>query len=481
LKFLKLTLLLSLTLNINLYSQELWNTEYENAYKEVLKLNFTTSDSILSSVQNKNLPTEAYIKANNFFINAMLNNYTDDILKNDSLSYYLNIVNSSKSSSPWINYYQVEMLTMKSLINARLNNKMTSAYSIFKASKITKSTLKEFPDFYPIKILHGFQLCTFSQIPDNYKSISSFFGIKGDYNQGINEISSSVDSIDISIIKDKSKFIEIFSKKEFGKIDSVRISSSIENYKQYPVMIYYNSYLLYKDAKIKEATKLLIENETVWQNKMNYLNYFTGKLLAFSINYKAEDYFTKFLENTHTDNFKQSTYRYLAYLELLRNSKYQYNKYKTLITSDNFESQSESDKSAFNEVTNITQPILIKAQLLFDGGYYREAKNTILSNPINEICKTQSDSIIYYYRLGSIHYKLNEFDLAIQNFEKCTEFNFNNKFHYQANAYLHLGEIYLRLENEEKSVQNLNMCLDLDDFPYSYSIHSKAEKLLEEQ
>ena len=467
-------------LNTNLYSQEIWNNKYEKAYEEVLKLNFDISDSILFSVDYKIEATEAYIKSSNYFINVMLNNYSNDILKNDSISFYLEIVNSSELDSPWINYFQVEMLTMKSLINVRLKNKMSSAYGIYKASKLAKSTLKTYPDFAPIKTLHGFQQCTFSQIPDNYKSIASFFGIEGNYNQGIKEITNSLEDIDAGIIKNKSKFIEVFAKKEFGKIDSVRISSSIENYKQYPVMIYYESYLLYKDANIAGAKKLLIDNEAVWQNKMNYLNYFTGKLLAFSINYTAEKYFIQFLENTKTDNFKQSTYRYLAYLELLRNSRIQYKKYVDLINANNFTSQSESDKSAINEVTYITQPVLIKAQLLFDGGFHTKAKELLLSYPKTRICHSESDFIIYFYRLGSIHYKLNETELAIGKFEKCSTFNFNNNFHYQANAYLHLGELYLANGDKSSSKQNLKKCLDLNGFPYAYSIHGQAKKILKE-
>ncbi len=478
-KYLKLATLLVLTLNTNLYSQEIWNSKYEQAYEEVLKLNFSTSNSILSNSTEKFEATEAYIKSSNYFINVMLNNYNDDVLENDSISYYLDIVNSSDIDSPWINYFQVEMLTMSSLINVRLDNKMASAYNIYKASKITKSTIKKYSGFAPMKTLHGFQLCTFSQIPDNYKSIASLFGIEGNYQQGITEIENSIENIGVGIIKDKSKFISVFSKKEFGKIDSIRISSSINSYKLYPVMIYYEAYLLYKDAKISETKNLLADTENTWQNKFNYLNYFAGKMLIFSIDYSAKKYFYKFLENTKTDNFKQSTYRYLAYLELLESNTEKYNKFVETIKSNDFTFQSESDKSAINEVSSITNPKLIKSQLLFDGGYYSIAREELLSSPKTEICHSESDFIIYYYRLGSIRYKLNETDLAIDNFEKCTKFNFNNKFHYQANAYLHLGELYLTLGDKEKSKQNLYKCLELNGFPYSYGIHGKAKKVLE--
>jgi len=465
-------------LNANLHSQEIWNSKYERAYKEVLQLNFTTSNSLLSSVDNKIDATEAYIKCSNYFINVMVNNYNNHQLKNDSISFYLEIVNSSKIESPWIKYFQVEMLTMNSLINYRLDNKISSALNIYKANKITKYTINKYPHFTPIKTLHGLQLCSFSQIPDNYKSIASFFGIEGDYKQGIKEIENSISKIEINIIKEKSNFIRVFSKKEFGKINDIRISTTIKDYRLYPIMIYYEAYLLYKNNKVPNAIKLLTENEHAWKNKFNYLNYFTGKMLAFSIDDSAKKYFYEFLKKSNTDEFKQSSYRYLAYLEFLDQNNIEYNKLVNIIKNSDFSSQSESDKSAYNEVANITQYELIKTQLLFDGGYFMEAKKALLSKPKLEICQTQNDFIIYYYRLGSIYYKLNETNLAIDNFEKCTKFNFNNKFHYQANAFLHLGEIYKVLGEKEKSKQNLNKCLKLNNFPYSNSIHSKAKTLL---
>ena len=478
-KHLKLILLIVTVLNSNLYSQEIWNRGYEQAYEEILKLNFGKSDSILKSINVNNTATEAYISSSKYFINVMLNNYNNDDLKNDSISYYLGIVYSSEINSPWIEYFKVELLTMKSLINIRLDNKVAGAYSIYKATKITRSTLNEYPNFAPIKTLNGFQQCTFSQIPDSFKSLASFFGIEGDYDKGISEISESISNIKIDVIRNKSKFIHVFSQKEFGKQNDVRISNSIKNYNQYPVMIYYEGYLLYKDDKISEAKKLLLENESTWQGKMNYLNYFTGKMLAFSIDYSAEKYFILFLDQSKTDNFKQSSYRYLAYMELLKGNMTKYNEYVIKVKTNSYTSQSESDKSAYNAISLITQPTLIKTQLLFDGGNYSEAKKVILKHPKTSICHSENDFITYYYRLGSISMKLGDKKIAIDNFEYCTKFNFNNKFHYQANAYLHLGELYLSEGNKTKTKLNLEKCLDQKDFPYSYSIHGKAKKMLE--
>jgi tetratricopeptide (TPR) repeat protein len=471
-------LFLLLLFSTKLISQNVWSNEYAQAYEEVLKLNFEKSDSILKSIKTKNKATEAYIKASSFFINVLLSNYEDYVLKNDSISHYLDIVNSANHNTAWIYYFEIEMLTMKSLINAKLNNKMSSAFNIYKASKLTKSSIDKYPDFSPIKTLHGFQLCTFSKIPDNYKTIASFFGIEGNYQDGIAEISESISNTTNSIIKNKSKFIYIFSQKEFGNKNNVSISTTIKNYTEYPVMIYYEAYLLYKNNNIEKAKEILLNNEKVWQNKMNYLNYFTGKLLAFSIDNSAKKYFSLFLSHTKTNTFKISTFRYLAYLELIEGDTTTYNSLITKIKQNNNNTHSDTDKSALNEIINNQKVTLIKTQLLYDGGNYKKAKETLLSKPKNEICNSENDFIIYYYRLGCIYLKLNNTERAINNFKHCTAFSFNNNFHYQANAFLHLGEIYILEDEIEKAKINLENCIKLKDFPYSYSIHNRAFFLL---
>ena len=477
LNYLKLIIIFVLLNNIT-YSQELWNKSYETAYHEVLKLNFQKSDSILSSVKPKINSTEAYIKSQKYFINVMLNNYEIESINSDSLSAYLDIINSSKNNSAWNSYFNAEILMMKSLVNAKLNNNVASAYNLYKASKLTKSTLKKYPNFGPIKTLHGFQLCAFSKIPESYTSIASFFGIDGDYDKGISEIKNSLKNSEIDFVKNKTKFIYIFAQKEFGNIDIVRISSEIENYKSSPILIYYEAYLLYKNMELNKAIDLLLENESDWNSKMNYLNYFTGKLLSYKLNDEAEIYFSKFILNTKTDDFKKSSYRYLAYLSLIKNDSVKYNYYKKLINSNKTKPTTESDKSAINEINSLNNIILIKSQLLYDGENYQNAEILLLSIDKKQICKTTNDYITYYYRLGSINQKLNKTSLAIINFEHCVTFTFNNKLHYQANAYLKLGELYVSINDIEKAKSSLEKCINLSNFPYSYSIHLKAKSLL---
>ncbi|MEN8138818.1 MAG: tetratricopeptide repeat protein [Bacteroidota bacterium] len=470
-------------ISLSANAQNLWNPAYKQAYNESLSLNFSKSDSILSAQKNKITPTEAYIRAQSHFTKIMLNDFEKDEIQADSLSYFLEKINLSPLKSVWLDFYRVEILMMKSLVNAKIGHNMNSVLNIYKAAKLTNSIIEIHPDFSPIHTLNGLQLCTFSQIPDNYKSFAAFFGLEGNYKKGIKEIERSIrqnkDS-SYDFMKDKEKFIYVFAIKEFGDVNSVRISDEIKNYHKNPILLYYESYLLYKDSKIEEARDLLIQNEILWKNKFNYLNYFTGKLLTFEIDNRAKKYLFEFIENAKTDDFKKSGYRYLSYLELIKGNtqKYRHYKYKTLDKKIN--SISETDKSAENEVLFLDNPTLVKAQLIYDGGNYNEAKKTLLSKNREHICKNSNDYIIYYYRLAGIYYKLNDYNKAIENYKRCTAFQFNNKLHYQANAYLKLGELYLIKNNIKKSRVALEKCLELADFPYSYSIHSKAKKLLTE-
>jgi len=475
-----LILILFFSASYKSIAQTEWNTNYKLAYEELLKFNFQKSDSILNAQKTKIKSTNAYIKSQAYFIKVMLNMYPENNTIEDSISFYINIIDSEKKTSAWLSYYKAEMLTMKSLVNAKQSNSIKSAFDIYKSHSLIKKAIKTYPNFYPLKTLHGFQLCAFSKIPNNYKTFASFFGLEGNYKAGITKIESSIsnNNPDYYFLKNKNIFLTIFSKKEFGNINNINVSSKIDNYTSYPIMLYYEAYLLYKNYNSNNAKLLLIDNEKKWKGKMNYLNYFMGKLMSFDLEYSAINYFKTFLQNSKTNDFKISTYRYLAYLELLENNTKSYTKHIHYIKNNSFNSSSESDKAAFNEISILNNPTLIKSQLLYDGANYIKAKKILLNTKKKEICKSENDFIIYYYRLGSIYFKLDKPNLATQNFKNCTAFKFNNLLHYQANAYLHLGELYIQKNDNLNAKKYLEKCLEQKDFPYSYSIHYKAKLLL---
>lgn len=461
----------------------MWTPAYKSAFKESLTMNYSKSDSILENQSEVIASTEYYIKSINYLIKLFLTETNKSNSTTDSLSYYYNKIDDSDIDTPWNKYYNIEILMMQSLLNAKLGNNIKSAYDTYKAVKKTKSFLEDYPNFHPTYALYGLQLCTFSKIPNNLKGLSSLLGLNGDYDNGIKQIEKSIEKCntdEFDFLRDKEKFFHIFASKEFGEVDSIRISDEINDYDENPILIYYQAYLMSGDSEIEGAIQFLLDSENKWKHRLNYLNYFLGKLLTYEIDDRAPLYINKFIDNSATSLYKKAAYLNLGYLALINNNVEEYERYKALILKENEgEILTPSDKASISKAKNLTNPTLIKSDLLFSAGKYDEALNTISSKDRNELCKDIFDNIFYYYRLASIYKKLEKDDLAILNFKRCISFKTQTEFHYQPNSYVLLGEIYIKQKDFDKAEEALEKCLDIKDFPYSYSIHNRAKFLLE--
>jgi tetratricopeptide (TPR) repeat protein len=120
--------------------------------------------------------------------------------------------------------------------------------------------------------------------------------------------------------------------------------------------------------------------------------------------------------------------------------------------------------------------ILLKARLLFDGGYYNKAKNLLLTD-INGF--KDDDIIERYYRLGRIAQKSGDIDEAKLYLKKTIETGKNSTRYFAGNAALQLGIIYEKENNFEKAKHYYNICRTLDFDEYETSIKEKAKQGLE--
>ena len=142
--------------------------------------------------------------------------------------------------------------------------------------------------------------------------------------------------------------------------------------------------------------------------------------------------------------------------------------------------QVDGDKNAqkeyaeFKETGQIPNRSLLQARLLFDGGYYKEAKNSLLKNK-QELSKSPPLELEYYYRLGRINHRLDNFALALFNYQTTVAKGLNSKEYYGCNSALQMGLIYEELQDFPKARKYFNKCLTIKPTNYQTSIHLKAE------
>ena len=131
---------------------------------------------------------------------------------------------------------------------------------------------------------------------------------------------------------------------------------------------------------------------------------------------------------------------------------------------------------AEKEIGFLTPPdvILLKARLLSDGNYTKEAQELLLKYSIDDFVMPK-DRVEYQYRLGRIYQKENKNEIAIEYYIKTMDINSKVEAYFAANACYLIGNIYEKQNEETKALKYYEKCLIMNGFEYENSIKQKAK------
>jgi tetratricopeptide (TPR) repeat protein len=139
-------------------------------------------------------------------------------------------------------------------------------------------------------------------------------------------------------------------------------------------------------------------------------------------------------------------------------------------------SSGEEDKQALREATSNQLPnvALLRARLLFDGGYYDRALHELLDRNLKKIIQSSKDIPEYHYRLGRIYQEKGEDEKALSYFDKAIGEGKRLPYYLAANAALQSGLIYEEKKDLANAEKYFRLCLEMDYPDYKTSIDLKA-------
>lgn len=138
--------------------------------------------------------------------------------------------------------------------------------------------------------------------------------------------------------------------------------------------------------------------------------------------------------------------------------------------------RSEPDKAALREARSGEMPDvrLLKARLLFDGGYYRRAYE-LLKNAEAAYSGTGKKSIEYAYRMGRIAHELGDTAAAIRFYTHTIDAGAKQPWYFACNAALQLGLLYEQRKDFVSANAAFKRCLNLRPEEYAGSLHARAK------
>jgi tetratricopeptide (TPR) repeat protein len=137
----------------------------------------------------------------------------------------------------------------------------------------------------------------------------------------------------------------------------------------------------------------------------------------------------------------------------------------------------DEDKQAYAEAKSGIMPVipLLKARLLFDGGYYTQAMDILLNQKLGEYIKNKRDLAEYYYRLGRITHETGQAQKAIRYYTQAIASGRELPQYYAAGAALQLGLLYENQKRYTEADSCFKLCMSLDYTEYKTSLNQKAK------
>ena len=462
-----------------------FNPNCLKAYDAIFSLKLATARQILA-VEKKQNPNNGIV--------PLLENYVDYfyLLTTDSKTEFerlqqmksdrLDQLEDQDQTSPYYLYAQAEVNLQWALIRGRYGEYFTAAREIKKANGQLLDNQKKFPGF--VLNVKGLGLINafLGNLPDGMlKSTLATFGIKGNLNSGIAMLDKLAETLPQS--KFEPFFEEVIFYYAFVLNDIAHSPQAYAKTMKYTARIsnasllktYLQALVASKSGHNDEAIEILQSRPVgAAYQAFPYLDFLLGSAKLNKLDYTAAADFSRFLKSNKGVNYIKDANLHLAWIGLLKGDSGAYNALISKVKSTGYVFQ-EKDKQALNEANDSPpQPLLLKARLLYDGGYYPKAQHT-LSESTETNFKPGRDRIEYNYRLGRILDEVGKDDDAISKYERAITLGRNSKYYYAANAALQAGKIFERKKNWPKASAFFNLAIQMKNHDYENSIETQAK------
>ncbi|RZK50703.1 MAG: tetratricopeptide repeat protein [Pedobacter sp.] len=465
-----------------------FNENCKQAYTLLFEFKFNAAKQRIQ--QEKNL------RPNNGII-ILLENYTDFLylISSESKAEFerleknketrLTALHNQDKNSPYYLFTQAEINFQWGVLRGRLGSYLPAAKEINRAYKLLEQNQKKYPNFHPNLKGIGFINVVLGALPDGIlKSTLSTFGISGNTTKGLQMLAQLADNLP------KSNYEHYYE--EVVYLYSFLLSDVIVSPDAYLKTMHYTNrfsdssllktymraYISLKEKENEGAIQIL-KNTPKGSNYQEFpvFKYLMGVALLNKLDFTAENYFNSFLAENKGDNYIKDTYLRLSWIKLLKGDIAGFNTFRNLLKKQGY-TYHEKDKQAVAEANDQTPHVdLLKARLLFDGGYAQRALSVLANINQSEI-KQPIHQVEFHYRVGRVYESVGKDDLAIQEFQKAFDKGKGFKQYYAAKSGVEMGKLYEKKKNWGRAKSIYTSVLSLGDHQFKVSIVTEAKKRL---
>ncbi len=457
----------------------------KEAYQNITSLKLSTGERLLGEARKQNsnnlIPDllQSYI---DFFIVFFNEDPAEYKAKKEAIENRIDDLKDGDESSPYYNYCLGVAYLHKAMIAIKFNERFTALFAFKKAFSYIKDNRKQYPNFLPDNMVYAPMQVLAGLIPNSYKGIAAFLGIKGSVNGGMQMLRNFVNSNDSSaqfffneaafyycylLFYIQNKPEEAFAFIKQKKLDVVN------NH----LFAYMTANLALNNKQAEWAKSIILARNPspdyiaipMWNYEMAFI-----KMDHLELAEAAAD-FELFLRTFKGSFYVKDAYQKLSWCYYLQGNLPAARKAVQLLLQRG-NTVSDADKQAQREAKTGVFPnaLLLKARLLNDGGYNKEALAILIGKTTNDFAKPE-EKLEFNYRVARIYDDMGRDDEAIAAYRAAIALGRNSTEYFASRAALQIGGIYERRDNKEEAIKYYQECIDMDDHDYKDSIDQKAK------
>jgi len=466
-----------------------FNKNCREAYTAIIGLKFDEGSKLIESEKqrnpNNNIPylLENYIYFLTVFIGEENDTFKEFDKKKNAI---ITRLNQGDKTSPYYQYSLAQVNLQWAVARTKFKEYVSATLEINKAYRLLKRNRTEFPDFLPNLINLGLLHTMIGTIPDNYNWAKRMVGIDGSIDQGVNEIltvlKEAMINEDYSHYKAECLFylsfiqINLMTNKE-KTMDFLKLIEEDNTSLKSPLAVYAMARIYMSNGQNDKAINILTERPTGQSYfPFYFLDYLTGLTKLHRLDDDAHTHLLRYVIHFKGSNFIKDSYQKIAWHYLVHGDEGKYQDYIARVSKFG-NTVVDADKQAQKEAETGVRPQvnLLRARLLFDGGYYQKAIEELTVRLKPGSLHDEAETLEYVYRLGRIYHEWGKIDQGIIHYEKTIRQGSSSELYYAANSALQLGLIHEEKGDYEKARIYYTQAQNMKNTEYRNSINQKAK------
>lgn len=396
----------------------------------------------------------------------------------------INQINRVSDANPLKKWAIASIYLQSSIARSKFNEQWSAAVEMRKAFLLLEENYALFPAFEPNNIGRGLLYILVGSIPPNYQWVVKLASMKGSVAEGRTMLKTAL------LSKESLPYQNILRMEALFYLSFVELNLFPDKQAAADLLEFYspadvnNPLLLYAKASIEMRTG---QNDAAFQTLSSrktlpseipfyYLDYLDAEAHLRQLDPKALELYSNFLAHFKGLNYRVDAARKMAWIALLNKDTASYHEQMNALKTMQLGAV-EADQQAMKEAlrNNLPSVELLKARLLFDGGYYvrcQEVLNHIGRSFTGLSLKEKEE---YTYRSGRLAHALGNEKQALYYYRLSYTVYQNSPLYYAANAALLAGEIYEMNHQNKEAERMFNLCLSLKPEEYRQGIHAKAK------